>query len=144
MVTVTGWGVVPRYRNVCFVDTTVWDLNKVKEKFNHEDNPVQNSHHQKRATAILDVVNSTYNSEQQPSGSSVWSTSCMLSWSKVPIMLSERSLVAVAAASLGVVLTLMLRKTKRIRIAKSILAVVFFSQSFFKSCESKGWISPKK
>ena len=52
-------------------------------------------------------------------------------------MLSERSLVAVAAASLGVVLTLMLRKTRRIRIAKSILAV-FFSQSFFKSCESKG------
>ena len=35
-------------------------------------------------------------------------------------MLSERSLVAVAAASLGVVLTLMLRKTRRIRIAKSV------------------------
>ena len=45
-------------------------------------------------------------------------------------MLSERSLVAVAAASLGVVLTLMLRKTRRIRIAKSILAVFFFRRVF--------------
>ena len=44
-----------------------------------------------------------------------------------PVMLSERSLVALAAASFGVVMGLILQKTPRIRIAKSILAG-FFSQ----------------
>ena len=81
---------------------------------------------------------STYQSEQQPHGSSVFllniftaerCVACRVALAvlRPPVMLSERSLVALAAASFGVVMGLILRKRPRIRIPKSILAG-FFSQ----------------